>query len=113
MSKETRYLKIKDKLSRIESEEIYEYRKACEAILMERLYGLGSRPFSDDIQVVNFFDRNILVAKDDVPLGKYLFHLRPPEHSSLKIDLRTEVDHKIRQIRICFTQRDWERLAGR
>jgi len=113
MSKETRYLKIKDKLSRFESEEIYEYRKACEAILMERLYGLRSRPFNDDIQVVNFFDRNILVAKNDIPEGKYLFYLRPPEHSSLKIDLNAETDHKIRQIRIYFTQRDWERLIGK
>lgn len=92
-------------------EELAEIRRFVESRIMERLYGLKGG-LSDSIIATEFVEkRSYAVVKDKLSMGRYDILTRPPEHSTLKLDLHDE-SKRTRQVRISFTFDDWKKITG-
>lgn len=74
-------------------------------------YGLMKNPFKTTIFPTQFSkDYSKLIIKDDLDMGTYAIDFRPPEHSSMKLDLR-DGSGGVKQVRVLLSKKDWERLA--
>lgn len=92
-------------------DELAEIRKFIEAESMAKLYGLKGR-LSDSVLAMRFVKKHShMVAKNELAMGRYEILIRPPEHSTLKLDLHDE-SKETKQIRIFFTLRDWQKITG-
>lgn len=96
-------------------EELAEIRKGVESQMMEKLYGL-KRGLSDSVLATEFAKKHsYLVVKNELSMGRYEILVRPPEHSTLKLDLHDEsctFMYKTKQIRVFFTFHDWKKITG-
>lgn len=92
-------------------DELAELRKFVESQIIEKLYGLKGG-LSDSVIATEFAERrSYAVIKDELPMGRYDVLTRPPEQSTLKLDLDDE-SRKIKQLRIFFTFNDWKKITG-
>lgn len=92
-------------------EELAEVRKFVESKIMERLYGLKGG-LSDSVIATEFAEkRSYAVVKNKLSMGRYNILTRPPEQSTLKLDLHDE-SKETKQMRIFFTFDDWKKITG-
>lgn len=92
-------------------EKLVGVRKFVESQIMEKLYGLKGG-LSGSVIATEFAERrSYAVVKDELPMGRYDILTRPPEQSTLKLDLHDE-SGKTKQMRIFFTFDDWKKITG-
>lgn len=99
------------KIEEMNLEELAKVRKKIDSLLMEKLYGLRGG-LSDSIIATEFDKRRSHIwIKNDTPMGDYDLIIRPPEQSTLKLDLESPGE-STKQIRIFFTFEEWRKITG-
>lgn len=98
-------------LTKLNIEELAKVRNLCEKLIMAGLYGLKGS-LGGSLLATEFSEkRSYIVVKNDIPMGRYDLLARPPEHSTLKLDLDV-TRRSTKQVRICFTREDWKKITS-